>query len=247
MYKIIASASPISLFQGNGFSYFRNAKRVWPELVFFPESNERDASELLAEVTRLARDGRIPPWCLPSPSNSSLSFYRGLRSLQFYEGKWSGMIWYPQPIVPQKPERTRIETISSDDNLSIWVALVGSNLLGNEATEPELFRHLMVQQETEFYLGYYNDEPVSAAMTFMHNGVMGLYFMVTHPSFQGKGIGGAVVQLIQQKAYLSGVNNVILQATNEGFTLYRNQGFQIVGPLAMFNLLQYQRLGPVNP
>lgn len=88
----------------------------------------------------------------------------------------------------------------------------------------------------EFYIGYYEGEPVCTAEVVMENGVAGLYNISTHSSQRRKGLGLAMTMFCLSQAQKSGCTIGVLQASAEGYPLYQKIGFNVVGEYKEYRL-----------
>ncbi len=206
-------------------------------MIYFPEPSSVEPIQLLDELVAMAREGQLPPWCLPSNLYTSKAFVSELRRRSFYEGFWTGMAWSTQPTQPIAIPHLACREIVAESDLSHWLDIVGPHLLGKDATDTHLFRYLFHQDETQFFLGYENGRPVGAAMLFHENAVTGMYFLVTHPDHRKKGVGRLMVNHLQWQTWEKNTGIMVLQATKEGLSLYDRTGFRRVAPISMFNLL----------
>ena len=80
----------------------------------------------------------------------------------------------------------------------------------------------------KFSIYYQENKPVSVIELFSSNDkTVGLYGLATLESYRGKGIGTALLTFALNKCKELGFSNVILQASEDGFGIYKKLGFKI--------------------
>jgi ribosomal protein S18 acetylase RimI-like enzyme len=86
------------------------------------------------------------------------------------------------------------------------------------------------------YLGYLDDEPVATAELAVGGGVVGLYNIATAKRHRGKGIGSAMTLQPLFDARDAGYETAVLQASDEGYSMYLRLGFRVTGRYAEYHL-----------
>ena len=80
----------------------------------------------------------------------------------------------------------------------------------------------------KFSIYYQENKPVSVIELFKSNDkTVGLYGLATLERYRGKGIGTALLTFVLNKCKELGFSNVILQASEDGFGIYKKLGFTI--------------------
>jgi GNAT superfamily N-acetyltransferase len=80
----------------------------------------------------------------------------------------------------------------------------------------------------KFSIYYQENNPVSVIELFNTNDkTVGLYGLATLEPYRGKGIGTALLTFALNKCKALGFSNVILQASEDGFGIYKKLGFTI--------------------
>ncbi|MGR5147355.1 GNAT family N-acetyltransferase [Photobacterium alginatilyticum] len=78
------------------------------------------------------------------------------------------------------------------------------------------------------YLGLYDGEPVATACCYFEHDVVGIYWVSTLPAFRERGIGRRLMNIVLRDSYDAGYKFAILQASGEGFKMYKDIGFRQV-------------------
>jgi ribosomal protein S18 acetylase RimI-like enzyme len=76
-----------------------------------------------------------------------------------------------------------------------------------------------------FYLGYLEGRPVATSMVSWSDGVAGIYCVATVEEARKKGIGAAITARAMDAAKEKGYRYVILQASEDGYGVYKKLGF----------------------
>jgi len=77
----------------------------------------------------------------------------------------------------------------------------------------------------ELHVAYADKVPVVAAIILFHANVAGIYYLSTNPNHRKKGYGTAVMEKLLLRAKKKGYHLATLQATKEGYSLYKRLGF----------------------
>lgn len=135
------------------------------------------------------------------------------------------------------------DTISLTQSLDDWAAPLGSAFgLTAEGVARYQARHQVAIDRGE---GFYHfalsveGRPVSAITLSMCDGLARLNDMGTHIEFRGRGYATRLIQVALAHAVSLGVQTCFLEASNDGFLLYRSFGFQ-----ALFDYQAFVR-GPL--
>ncbi|AVJ23088.1 MULTISPECIES: GNAT family N-acetyltransferase [Pseudomonas] len=80
-----------------------------------------------------------------------------------------------------------------------------------------------VLMETQFYMGWLNDEPVVTGMLDLADGEIGALFVL--PAYMGQGLGKAMLAHLEGVARQQAIEQVVLDATLNAVSFYRACGY----------------------
>ena len=80
------------------------------------------------------------------------------------------------------------------------------------------------------FLGYLDGKPVSAAMTVIHGGVAGIYWVGTIEEARGKGLAWAATAATTNAGFDLGAELASLQASHMGEPIYARMGYETLYP-----------------
>ncbi|GEM_PF-1919579 len=79
------------------------------------------------------------------------------------------------------------------------------------------------------FLYYWENKPVGTIELYASDkDTIGIYGLTTLEQFRGKGIGTSLLRYALDFAKQKGFKNIILQATEDGFRLYKKIGFEVI-------------------
>lgn len=87
----------------------------------------------------------------------------------------------------------------------------------------------------EFYVGYVNKKPVVRGLSCYFAQVAGLYWLSTAPNERKQGYGTAMQHYRLKRAKELGYHMAVLQASQEGYSLYKKLGYKQCGSFREFN------------
>ena len=90
----------------------------------------------------------------------------------------------------------------------------------------------------EYYVGYVDEKPVVRGLSCYFAQVAGLHWLSTVPSERRKGYGRAMQEYRLKRAKDLGYHVAVLQASNEGYPLYRQLGYKECGHFREYKKLK---------
>lgn len=127
----------------------------------------------------------------------------------------------------------RIQKVAGVEMQTIWArtAALGTGF-SNDATDALASLEASLGDEDyraqQRYLGFLNGVPVASSALVLEGGVAGIYAVATVPEARRKGIGTMMTVVPLLEAREKGYRVAILQASSEGYPIYRDIGFKTV-------------------
>lgn len=90
----------------------------------------------------------------------------------------------------------------------------------------------------EYYVGYVDGKPVVRGLSCYFAQVAGLHWLSTLPSERRRGYGRAMQEYRLKRAKDLGYHIAVLQASSEGYPLYRKLGYKECGLFREYKLRQ---------
>lgn len=143
-----------------------------------------------------------------------------------------------------------IRVVSSKKEINIFGEILGS-IFGNseEAVYVKEFYRLLGKEDVykgenlKFYIGFFNDEPVSTGALYFTEKSIGIYDISTKETYRNRGFGSAVFDYLLNEIKDDDREYCILQASEDGAGIYKNRGFREAGIIEVYenrNFLEKQ-------
>lgn len=124
------------------------------------------------------------------------------------------------------PAELKIKQVKDKTGLQDF-ALVLSNDLKAFSTYFDWLSDILTEEDPiEFYVGYVNNKPVVRGLTCYYAQVAGFHWLSTCVNERNKGYGTAMQQFRLNRAKTLGYHIAVLQASHEGYPLYKKLGYQ---------------------
>ena len=88
----------------------------------------------------------------------------------------------------------------------------------------------------KLFVGYLNDKSIATSALFCHNGVAGIWDIITLPKARRKGIGTDMTLVALNESKKLGYKIGVLTASDEGQHVYRKLGFEPLQQFYVYNL-----------
>lgn len=124
-----------------------------------------------------------------------------------------------------------VRQVFDDDDLAAWVATLGAGF-GEGPREAAWVGRMYARLgyagpgPWRHYLARLHGRPVGTLTLFIAAGVVGVYFVSTHPDARGRGIGSALTAAALEEAAGLGHRIAVLNSSAAGHPVYRRLGFQ---------------------
>jgi GNAT superfamily N-acetyltransferase len=138
--------------------------------------------------------------------------------------------------LPTHPD-LRIVSVVDGSALKQWIHVASVGFRISEKYEKvwyDFFVDAIFNPQFRTYLALLNGKPVGTSQVFLSEGVAGIYNVTCIPEARGKGIGSAITLTPLLKAREMGYRIGILQASKQGYNVYRRLGFQDFGNLSLY-------------
>jgi GNAT superfamily N-acetyltransferase len=137
------------------------------------------------------------------------------------------------------PKQPQLKIISVEDECSLqeWIHVVSRGFQIDEAFEQvwhDLFVDTIFRPRYRTFLALMDGKPVGTSQLFLSAGVAGIYNVSVIPEARFQGIGSAVTSAPLLEARRLGYRIAVLQASRQGYGVYRRLGFQDVGKLSVY-------------
>lgn len=131
----------------------------------------------------------------------------------------------------------RIVPVKDEFALRQWIHVASIGFKISQKFEQvwyDFFAGAIFNPRFRTYLALLNGKPVGTSQLFLSEGVAGIYNVTCLPEARGQGIGSAVTLAPLLKARELGYRIGILQASKQGYHVYRRLGFQDFGDLSLY-------------
>jgi GNAT superfamily N-acetyltransferase len=191
-------------------TFFKKRRRSWTWSVD-PETTPRRLGDYLV------RKGFVPDWEIPCMAIDLGKVRRkplpeGLRILR---------------VEDLKSLRTCINTLD--------IALASPEYPDREPLWDDAYMSFGIGLTKNWFLGLLNDKPVATSFLFLHQGVAGIYFVVTMQKARGRGIGTAMTREALLLAKKLRYDFAVIQASKMGLPVYERMGFKEYCKIRKYN------------
>jgi ribosomal protein S18 acetylase RimI-like enzyme len=136
------------------------------------------------------------------------------------------------------PDRAEVRRVTDTNQVGAYWKLTGEAYV-SLSFPPDLFgyydrRDGVLADNIAAFLGYLDGEPVSAAMTVVHDGVAGIYWVGTLEEARGKGLAWATTAAATNAGFDLGAKLASLQASHMGQPIYARMGYRTLYPYRLF-------------
>lgn len=227
-WRALASARNMQLFTGD-IEYTKSMDGNGPERIFniniYSEGIERYMDEIVNKIT--AKE--LPDSFLITPNTKPGNLVELLVQRGF-EVDTSGLCM-AMDLEEFKSNRLisksiLVEEVKDSESLREWVKIINTALFECEIMSFEQFFDIYKLDNTRFYLGLYEDIPVSACFTISDELVGDLDMVATLKKYRNKGLASLTINKALVDLAESGVKTVSLRAETSGIELYKRIGFK---------------------
>ncbi len=129
------------------------------------------------------------------------------------------------------PANLRVKRVSDADTLSDWCRASAAGF-GAGVEDIQIYHDAYaclgfdLEGAWQHYVGYLDNEAVTSSTLLLADGIAGIYDVSTVPSARRHGLGRAITRAAIQEAQARGYRYATLQASPQGYEVYRKLGFE---------------------
>ena len=152
-------------------------------------------------------------------------------------GRWMLADLAALPDAPEAPDGFRVEHLRDTDGLARWLHVsrigFGHEVDPSESVEAQPFyaayaRHGFGRDAFSLhYIGFVDDEPVTASTLLLAGGIAGLYDVSTPPSLRRQGYGSAISRVLMVEAQKRGYKDAFVWSSPMGKGVYGRIGYAL--------------------
>lgn len=210
-------------------------------VVFRTRLPTEGAGEIIDETLAYFRSRQVKRfswWAETDTPRTDLDKLLTTRGLTFDEGGMgmaADLMTLPADL--PRPVGLTIRPVEDKATLQQWVQVmrIGFGIPEHGARGLcDLFADLARARPLQSYLAVLNGEPVGTSQLFLSAGVAGIYQVTCLPEARQQGVGTAITLAALLEARRRGYRISILQASDQGYSVYRRLGFQACGRLNQY-------------
>jgi len=227
-FYIKSSEHPNFTSSGNekvSWVFARNAD--WPDCIFRANFENLNIKKEIINVGTLIRKDKAPNgWTvgpLTKPKNLGIKLEKfGFSNVSHQAGMAVELKALEK--IEINENNLIIEKVEDEKSLILWSRVVSE--VFNLNVDFDYLKFLYLQAEIHFYLGIFEEEPVSTLLLYLSSGVAGLHAVSTLNKYRNRGFGLAISRSALIDAYNMRYHIGVLQASSLGERVYRKLGFQ---------------------
>jgi hypothetical protein len=218
-------------------SWVKSKKADWPDCIFRANFENLNKEAEISKVKSLIKRGKAPNGWTAGPLTKPINLGNTLEKNGFLKVyQQAGMAVELTDLESRKIKETKLNIKIADNTESLkqWSTVVSSVFAIK--IDFELLEFLMLENEVKFYVGWYEEKPVTSLMLFLSSGVAGLHAVSTLPEYRNKGLALIISRSALIDALKMGYRLGVLQASNQGERIYRILGFTKYCDIITFEL-----------
>ncbi len=200
------------------FAYCLIENSEWPNRLWF-HNDINEAKIVLAKdkLSSTSTNLTIPYWNIYNSNSFQLLEENGF-TLKFEQ---IGMYLKPKGTFT-KSSSIKFKKITTKKEAELWSILFSKSF--GYFTNPILLN--TAQEDTNYFIAYYNNEPVGTAILHITNKVTGIHSVGIIPEQRRKGYAEQIIKLLINQSIEINSDYITLQSSNMGKGLYLKLGFK---------------------
>jgi ribosomal protein S18 acetylase RimI-like enzyme len=220
------------------YDFVKVPNSIWPNQLINLRTNREAAEQLLQNIERKSKEGRIPNLLMCSPVTDDPNLIKAIQAKGYKQSVWTAMTHDLSPIKEMdKVENLRIKQLDSLEEFNLWLEIVERELMLSEKLDNRVFQKLFRLNSCHFFLGYTGTKAVATSMLFRAENSGGVYLVATDKNSRGRRFGSQMTHICLAEAKRLGCKQVDLQATSLGMGVYESLGFKNHGPIHVFRIV----------
>lgn len=218
LYRKVAEAFAEVVYRKHGeWESIEAPTSAWPNVAF---SRSENKDELLHTVRYYSL-----PKLFIFPNHVDASALRAAGFIQ--SDRWIGMVRHIETSLPRIPltEGITCSIIKERHEILEWCELVSASLFNHKKLDVGLFE-AGLSRLWDLCVLKHNGKSVATAMMFKQSSTAGFYMVTVDPEYRGKGLGKQLMAFCMNYLHQQGFLECVLQATRDGYPLYRSLGFE---------------------
>jgi len=130
------------------------------------------------------------------------------------------------------------EEVKTRNDLIDWLWIINEEIQDGFELELDSFKNLLNDSAFRFFRLVRGKKTLSALLTFKSGDTTGIYMVSTVSGERQKGLGKWIISSVIDTHIESGCNEFVLQATEQGYKVYKSLGFTDCNEYGIFLLTQ---------
>ncbi len=203
----------------------------WQSRIFMANFNELEAPQNIMQIISRLKELKISALWFISPMSRPENLENILEDHGFtFQNSWKAMAIHLKTAPEQFdiPDGMEIKEVQNLEELKIWTDVLVKSF---EFPIVESYKKYFINAGVEnidfnYYLGFFNGEPVATSIYFKGTTAAGLFYIGTIPKARGKGIAETMVKYLLNRAKNEDYEFCVLQASELGYPVYKRIGFK---------------------
>ena len=211
----------------------------WPNIIFNPNFKLAQLDHRIKELVQAHQNGQGPKYIMTNPTSTESEIVMGLKHLGLKAGSWTAMTRSLNHLPSYNHPTLEIERVNTSNQLDEWLSVINEVLMDGKAVTQKLFDQNLNDSRFQLFVGRLNGRPIATSMAFTTHKTCGIYLVATSPKYQGQGIGSDMTLKAMNAGQRAECEKAVLQATQKGYKVYLNLGFEDCGEISVFDITKH--------